>query len=741
MQQFIDKGWKVVPLGGVLKRLPGGKKTLPSFPKDWNNSSVYRPIPSTPYLGIALAGKASNIIVLDCDNAQTFKMFRALDPDYKFVFESNNKEEGTTGHIVYKYEEGIPNFSVSKDGMKLDVISDGKGVYLPGPLNETKESFTYTEDPKPIPAIVKGLLTSLIPKKQEITNTTQSYDYHFANIIEGLLEGNPSHTLLKALTPKAFRSLPNFVNQGFLHPADVPEGRGSEYLSQVSSILGADISIDVDTYKSAMISLNAMFTDPMDMDRLLRTIIGPMISGEAKGTDGQMIWRYDPNFSKERYNIKTKLGEIIEVFYDPNKRMWYVVEIKTKKVQTFATDSSILSHLSAMSVEPLTKPKLQRNVPLMTTCTLLNKPFGFLGKNEFNLFQSTQYLKILTGDENVVNYKKPEVMLKFLESLIPEKESREYLLLFLRRKLITLEYSPVVLNFVGVSGAGKDLFVNILTKIVGRDYLAKPSGREFIEQYNHYLVDKFIVQCDEYGDQYNRFDHKQQALGRLKTYTGSEEIQIRQMRTDGYIYKHCLTFILTSNKQPLVLDVDDRRLLMLHNPNKLATQDWVKEYGGTAEVVDLLDTELPSFCQYLRDELPMLGRSEYMEPPFTADKQKTIELGMQTIDLIIHFIKNKMYQKLYDLAVSVGVDDIYERHDLNRIYESSLYAIYEHSTKYDTTIRSFRLQINRRGLIKKDTSVNNKKSYYYYCEGLHEWCKENVKLEISDSLKGETIDI
>lgn len=733
MKQFRDLGWHLIPLEGELIRLPGGKKTVPKFPKNWNDPTISFES-NDKALNIVLTGQASNIVILDCDTPETYQTFRALDPDNAFVFTSRDKtEKGITGHIIYKYDPELSQtFKVNTEVLQLDFKSNNSGVYLPGPKNHTKENFTVIGEPKEVPKTIKSLLIALKPKVQAQTLEnvgSAQYDYHFIDVIPSLLEGSPNKILLKALTPRAFRSLPKYLDMGFLHPADVPNGRGSEYLSQVSAILGADVSIDATTYRSAILKINELFSDPMDLDRLLKTIIEPMVSGEAKGANGLVIWQYDKNFSKKRYIIQTKTGDQMEIFYDADKLTWYVANMNTRKVKMFSTDSAILSHLCAIGTEPLTKPKLQKRVPLFYTRTLLNKPFGYMGSNLFNLFQSTNYLKILMGDEHVKDYDKPVVILQFLESLIPDKISREYMLKFIKRKFTTLHYSPVVLNFVGVSGAGKDLFVQLLSTIIGTTYLAKPSAKEFIEPYNHYLVDKFLVQCDEYGDQFTRYDQKQQALGRLKTYTGSSDIQIRQMRTDGYNYKHCLTFILTSNKQPLVLDTDDRRLLMLLNPNKLNTQSWVAKLGGVAIVVQKLQEEVAKFCQYLRDEIDMLEDSEYMEPPFTIDKQTTIEMGMGIADLISHHLLKRNYKALYDLAIDCGITDIYDKHEINRIYENTLFEIYKQKINYDSTIRVFRNIISKNKVPKKDTTSNGRKSFYYEAPGLHEWYMSNIKKE------------
>ncbi len=78
---------------------------------------------------------------------------------------------------------------------------------------------------------------------------------------------------------------------------------------------------------------------------------------------------------------------------------------------------------------------------------------------------------------------------------------------------------------------------------------------------------------------------KEIALGKIKSYTGKQETQIRQMRTDGFNYHHVATFIMTANSNPLLLEDGDRRALFINTPNVLKDADWVHEMGGMTNVI------------------------------------------------------------------------------------------------------------------------------------------------------------
>jgi len=56
------------------------------------------------------------------------------------------------------------------------------------------------------------------------------------------------------------------------------------------------------------------------------------------------------------------------------------------------------------------------------------------------------------------------------------------------------------------------------------------------------------------------------------------------MRSDGFNYKHCISFIMTANNNPLPVEMDDRRFAFINTPNKLEAQPWVKDMGGISNV-------------------------------------------------------------------------------------------------------------------------------------------------------------
>lgn len=725
IQPFIDLGWHTLPLKGELKRLETGKKTIPEFPGNWLTkfTNTLNTIPT--HIGGVLTGKVSNIVAIDCDNQATFDLMHALDPTNTFIFVSKGKLEGG-GTIIYKYSDTLPSsFKIHNDLTSLDFLSNGRMTYLPTEQNESKEQFNYPfPEIKELPANIVQLLnvfyTSTKVKAIDVdTKTTSAHLNYKMNLypqVKQMLDDKKVRTnLFKILTPKSFRQLPEYVKKGYLLPSQIPDGHGSEYLSKVSAILGADISIDQETYITAMEFINNSFTTPMDINRLHSTVTDPMLQKSAS-INNKPIWDYDENWQQKGFSVLSKQSEIIDTYFD-DVRNYYLVNNPFKNlVKVFDRESDCFSYLSMISSTVITKQLFKNRVPLVKTHSDPSRDFGLYedacNDTYFNMFRPSRNLQVIQAPAINPDYKEPTLTLKYLETLIPDEKMRRYLLGFIKRKLITFDYSPVILYFLGAHGSGKDTFINLLSLILGVNYIGRPSAKEFLEQYNGWLIDKYFVQLDEYGNQLNKLTDKQEALGKLKAYTGKPVVQIRRMRTDGFEYKHNSTFILTANTNPLPLEADDRRVALFETPNKLATADWVIEAGGISEVINKLEDEIFDFCTYIGREVKMLTPDEYTTPPDTQGKKELIANKLGAGDMLGYYIINNMYDALMAKANEYDVDLNSLIHD-GRIAETDLFILYDKMTEGSGTLRGLSTAMRLASVIKIPSTKDGKKVYYF----------------------------
>ena len=718
IQPFIDLGWQTVPLRGRITRRKDGTKTEPTFPKDWKNKYKHTTNTIGALLGGVLTGTNSNLLAIDCDNTITYDIFKALDPDYEFIFRSKGKGTKVCGTLLYMHSQEVSTFSLRDQNIDLDVYAEGGFVYLATPANESKHAIQIPLPTlKPAPPQTLALLAQLA-KKTPPSTTATTHNIVTANCLAPLVGQFVQHRkflpgLFKIITPKDFRHEQQYVQKGYLHPENVPDGRGSEYLSKLSAILGSDVSIDEELYISAMHDINNLFATPMDSDRLDSTITDSMVSGKAS-IEGVPLWKYDEDWQAYRLVLQTKRQSTVELGFDDYRNTYYCVDAASQQIKGFAKDNDLIAYVEALTVAPPKKVAIKAALPIINVIQAPNKTFGFHEgtdptARDLNTFVQTPELAIINDPATYASqYKRPDTTLAFLEHLVPEKVMYTYLLQFLKKKLETFSYSPVMLYFLGVPGSGKDTFVALLEKIMG--HVARPTSQEFLEKYNAWMLDTYFVQLDEYGDQLTTIRDKEEALGKLKAYTGKQVVQIRQMRTDGFQYRHNATFISTANKNPFGLEEKDRRIALFNTPEALIDASWVED---VTEVHAQILKESKDFAYYLATEVGKIDNTLYMKPPETENKRILIADSMYASHKLAYAMKYKMFDYLRDIAITYSCDAMVQAIAHKRIYSTELEDLYEVMTDYKGDSRSLNKAVRGIGISVKPTTINQKKRYYY----------------------------
>jgi len=738
IQPFIDLGIHTVPLKGRLERLEDGTKTTPKFEKNWRThyQSTFNEEAAT--LGGAITGAVSNIIAIDCDDQKTYDLFSALDRGNEFHFVSKGKPKGG-GTIIYKYPTGsnIESFSIQNNLLHLDFYSDNGFVYLPTDKNGSKEKWEQNEfldlpDLEYPPAEVITLLDNLqlqytLAKGGAVKETKapamsirSGYLAPQLEMFCAKKEFLPS--LFRIITPKDFRSLPEYIKHGYLHPKNIPEGRGSEYLSKVSAILGADSSVNEELYTRTIDIINGFWDDPIPRKRLESTIINPMVSGNSS-INGEPIWSYDEHWKNRGLAFTTKLGDACEVFFDDIRASFYFINYTTDHIKIFFKSRDLFEYIEPVAIALPVRKELTMMVPVVRTSIQPILPFGFYSEDaynrEFNIFRQSPALAILNNPKPYADlYKPAETISKFFETFIPDPYIRNYVLRFLKRKYTTFKYSPTLLYCLGKHGSGKDTFVNILAAIIGNPYVARPTAKEFLEQFNGWLVDKYFIQLDEYGNQLHTLMDKEIALGKIKSYTGKPETQIRQMRTDGFNYSHVATFIMTANSNPLLLEDGDRRMCFIDTPNVLKEADWVQTAGGMTTVIEKIRAETNDFAYYLATEVDAASWDEYMSPPTTEKKRYVIADSMPAAQKIAYCLKHAMFDVLGDAVEEFQCWAVFEHASEGRVFENDLFELYEYLTDYRGTKRGLTKVMREHDFEKVPTSKGGVKQYYYHVKTL-----------------------
>ncbi len=747
LQQFINAGWHTVPLKGTLKRTESGKKTLPVFETGWRQKYKDKFNEKAVPLAGALTGAISGVIAIDCDNEATYQVFKSLDTANNVHLPSKGKPEGG-GTILYKYDSDLATFSLADGVFALDFYSDDGFIYLPTEDNTTKEPWSFKEVPKlnELPVTIKSLLKTLAKKQPvklaEVTHNNSTLYTRLAPLLEEFIKTSTySTTLFKIITPKSFRNLPEYVRQGHLHPNDIPTGRGSEYLSKISAILGADISVSKELYYSVMSSINNLWNEPIEADRLNNTIVNPMLE-EKVSIDGKLVWRYDKYWRSTGFVSTDKNGEYIESFSDVNTGRYYIINYAIPRIISYNDKKTCITRLKNLLGKRISEYQYDTTTQLLETKLDPSKVFGHIegpGK-EFNLFRQTPELAVLNyPDSYALQYKRPTTIIKYLETLIPDDFMRNYTLSFIRTKLTTFKYSPVVLYLIGSHGSGKDTFVSLLIGILGIDYIAKPDTKLFLENHNGWLLNKYFAQLDEYGNKLTRTKDKQEALGKIKSYSGSPHVQIRAMRRDGFNYTHSMTIIMTANSSPLPMETQDRRVAFIKTPHRLDKQDWVSEMGGIAEVIEKIKSEVMDFCFYLATEVNNLHSDEYVIAPETADKEQLIIDSMSAWEQITYFISNKLFDKLENLGVENGVNNFTEGWNMGRLMHEKLEELYSVITEGKGSPLVLIKLMKDAGVGRSHTTKRGENCFFYFIPDLQLYQLQNTTDEFNVVKEGDFI--
>lgn len=250
-----------------------------------------------------------------------------------------------------------------------------------------------------------------------------------------------------------------------------------------------------------------------------------------------------------------------------------------------------------------------------------------------------------------------DVMLQLLEHLCSRCEAGEgnadvhqvmqWVLRWLALPLQRPGAKPrTALVFHGPQGTGKNLFFDAIRGIYGR-YGVMVSQTEIEEKYNGWLSAKLLIIANEVVSRQELYHHK----NRLKWIIAeAEKIPIRTMNTDTrWEANHANLVFLSNEKQPLVVEIGDRRYLVVYTPmpEDGDLYERVRKFlqaGGAAKFFHfLLHYDLGDF-------------HEHTKPLMTEAKEELIGLSMRPAERFM----SEWLAGFLDLPVQVcSVEQLY----------------------------------------------------------------------------------
>jgi len=180
------------------------------------------------------------------------------------------------------------------------------------------------------------------------------------------------------------------------------------------------------------------------------------------------------------------------------------------------------------------------------------------------------------------------------------------------------------LIFHGPQGTGKNLFFEAIMSIYG-EYGRIVDQAAIEDKFNDWASKKLFLIADEVVARTELFHIK----NKLKCFVTGEWIRINPKNVSAHDERNHVNLVFLSNEaQPLVLEKDDRRYMVIHTPEKLDEKFYLqvcdeKNAGGVA-----------ALHQYLLD-LDLSGFSPHAKPPITRAKTDLIEVSMDSVSSFI----------------------------------------------------------------------------------------------------------
>lgn len=208
-----------------------------------------------------------------------------------------------------------------------------------------------------------------------------------------------------------------------------------------------------------------------------------------------------------------------------------------------------------------------------------------------NLYQKPEWqLDRELKPEEIASYSHcPKVIKRFMETLFPDIESREFVFDWLHHAFTSRSETYLVLN--GAKGIGKGIFTDHLCKaLMGKDNhkLAAPGALE--SNFNSMLENCRMIVFDEMP--INDSDK----IAKLKKYINTDQAVEKKGKDVGATITTYNSFIISSNHvTDMRIEWDDRRFSVMDMTDKKLTEQWTKD-----EIEELIQAIDDSSCEVIR---------------------------------------------------------------------------------------------------------------------------------------------
>ena len=278
--------------------------------------------------------------------------------------------------------------------------------------------------------------------------------------------------------------------------------------------------------------------------------------------------------------------------------------------------------------------------------------------------------------------------------------------------------------FKSQQGLGKDLLIDIIEKILGKDYITRTSNLESIfGNFNAGLKHKLIVQLNEVQG-CDGFSNKEY----LKDLITMQTLTINEKNVKPYKQtNYSRVFIFSNNLNPIEIPHDDRRFAVFKGGKN-------QNYNYYNNLVDLLDNDeaLKSILHYFKN-IDITNFNLRTNRPKTSAYE---DMKQNSINPIYQFL----YNTFSDLEFTDLFPDFYMKQNEILIKSKDLYVSYKEYL-LDEGLDHIKIDFKRMknlfndvGIKKKAFKVNGKTSDFYFVN------KKNLIYELENRNLVEEIE-
>lgn len=648
---FIDSGWSTIPYDSI--RYENGKKVA-SPPIKWKEYTLTKNTKRSP-AGAVICDK---VLVIDCDSLEATKRFLDIAKidgleNIEDLFKEGVEDKvglvvkTTKGYHFYFNNSG--EFGDLRDE-KIDIQATNKRiVYLPTESSEGKE----------IVAINKVLSDDFNTYKILLTDLNQAIKEWFKSLSkeENPIEakkvkytvGTPlakiplgSNLFFKRLTPKSYKEDSFYRElidkQGFLHPNNIRDGDGNDYLISIAGILCSDPTIDINDFWKIMEYVNSLWDYPLSQEDLEKKIEAYPMNRYAG-----CPFVYDENWEELQYSFIDVDGNDIMMVYDLKTSKYIIANLSTDTILT-KNASDAVSFYANRTGEKIGNAKLASILIGVNVEFNPLAPFGLSEDKKFNVYKHSKYLEILNSDyayaKHEIEDSKTCKALPFFKHLF--KDSTDYFLRFLKTKFTTFKYSPTTFClFDDEGGAGKGALEVFLGRFIGMDKITRIPYDTFQSKFTSDYEGKLVIFFNEFPED---FKIRKANTDKIKEITGSPTSKIEKKGCDPYEVVNYATHFITSNRISVEIREGDRRFCVVQCDKKF---DDVFYSGYFDEMTS--DEELSKLAIYLREFVQPLSHKEYMSPPMTIAKELFVDCNESDLDVMVRRLCDQDFDSIYEI--------------------------------------------------------------------------------------------